>query len=434
MARRCDAGAWIGPRDGGLDALCEACQAPHALAPAAADGAPCPDCGAPLTAGELRSEELFGALQNLAAVLAAWDGVPAPLDAILPDRPRFLTDLDPPEPDPEQRPAGAGAHDPRGHPGAAAEPPGLRAALESLATGAFARARAQLEALAREVGSEPGPDRTRVWRALGIAAERLGDLAGAEAAYDRALERGARAQVGPDEPLVRLARGVLRARRGDFDGARTDLARAGDTREARWDRAALMVLEAVAATPGLPDAAAIERARQAAGPQSSWWSDFTVGRLLWILLVERARRDLPGGPDERVLRAAEAHFEFDTFWDRALRLAGYATLGLRAAAAATGAAIAVDLLAGLEREPFLGCPAAAPLAEAIARAARAVQEAEPGAALAAVRALMEREDLRRYRVPCARCGSGTLGVDRVEDDETAEPGREPVRAGNPTPT
>ncbi len=403
---RCDAGAWIGPRDGGLDAWCETCQAPYALAPAAADGARCPGCGAPLTAGELRSEELFGALQNLAAVLAAWDCVPAPLDAILPDRPRFLTDLNPPEPHPD-------------------DPQAVRAALESLAAGAFARARAQLEALAPEAGSRPGADRTRLWRALGIAAERLGDLAAAEAAYDRALERDSHPQEEPEERLVRLARGVLRARRGDFDGARTDLARAGDTREARWDRAALMVLEAVAVTPGLPDAAAIERAREEAGPQSSWWSDFTVGRLLWTLLVERAasraRRDLPGCPDERVLRAAEAHLEFDTFWDRALKLDGYATLGMRAEAAATGAVLVADLLAQLEREPFLANAAAAPLAGGVARAARAVVDGEPAAALATVRALMEREDVRHYRVPCARCGSGTVGVDRVEDDCAAEP-------------
>jgi len=36
-------------------------------------------------------------MQNLAAVLSAWSGDPAPLAALLPDRPRFLTDLDPPE-------------------------------------------------------------------------------------------------------------------------------------------------------------------------------------------------------------------------------------------------------------------------------------------------------------------------------------------------
>ena len=41
---------------------------------------------------------------------------------------------------------------------------------------------------------------------------------------------------------------------------------------------------------------------------------------------------------------------------------------------------------------------------------------EPGVALGHVTAVMEREDIRRYRIPCARCGQGSVGVDRVEDE------------------
>jgi hypothetical protein len=47
--------------------------------------APCPTCGAALVGGELPFEELYGEMQNLAAVLSAWSGDPAPLAALLPD-------------------------------------------------------------------------------------------------------------------------------------------------------------------------------------------------------------------------------------------------------------------------------------------------------------------------------------------------------------
>jgi hypothetical protein len=31
--------------------------------------------------------------------------------------------------------------------------------------------------------------------------------------------------------------------------------------------------------------------------------------------------------------------------------------------------------------------------------------------------LLARDDVRHYRIPCAACGRGTVGVDLVEDSE-----------------
>lgn len=406
---QCDAGAWVGPSATGLEGWCESCQSAHGLPPGAGADAACPDCGIRLSTDELRFEEFYGELQNAAAVLAAWDGDPGPLDELLPERPRFLTDLTPPDILP-------------------GDPPEIRAALEAVRAGRFAEARHRLEAQAAAPGAEGRA--ARLWRALGIACERTGETEVAEDCFTRALGSGA---AGAEEWRLRLARGCLRARRGDSEGARADFAGAGDGREARWNRSALLLLGAVARTPGLPGRDVIERAHAEAGEPSSYWSDFTVGRLLWTLLVERARapvpgagklpgagRDVPGHPDPGPLREAEGLFEFDTFWDRALVVHGYATLGMKREASTSASALAGNLLGVLAREPFLRSPPAAPLAAAVLRAAQATADQEPGAALREVRALMGRGDVRRYRVPCARCGRGSIGVDGVEEDETGE--------------
>jgi len=391
---QCDAAAWVGPSATGLDGWCESCQSAYGLPPGAGADAACPDCGLRLSTDELRFEEFYGELQNAAAVLAAWDGDPGPLDELLPERPRFLTDLTPPDLLP-------------------GDPPEVRAALEAVRTGRFAEARHRLETQAAAPGGEGRA--ARLWRALGIASERTGGPEVAEDCFTRALGSGA---AGADEQRLRLARGCLRARRGDFEGARVDLAEAGDGREARWNRAALLLLGAMARTPGLPGRDVIESARAEAGEPSSHWCDFTVGRLLWTLLVERTRA--PGRPDPDALRQAEGLFEFDTFWDRALVVHGYATLGMKREASASASALAGNLLGVLAREPFLRSPPAAPLAAAVLRAAQAAAGQEPGVALREVRALMGRGDVRRYRVPCARCGRGSIGVDGVEEDEAGE--------------
>jgi tetratricopeptide (TPR) repeat protein len=377
-----------------VDAWCEGCQSAHVVEHGTVEAPGCPRCGTPLTLGEPRFEELLGEVQNIAAVLSAWCGDPGPLATLLPDRPRFLTDLDPPAPR-------------RGDPEVA------RAGLEALAHGQFARAR---DALSKAVAQARAP--SHLWRGLGVAAQRLDDLTLAERAFARAVE------AEPHDTAARLNRGALRARRGDFDAAREDFTLAGDRREARWDRAALRVLESVATTPGLPDAETLRRAREEAGEPSSYWSDHTVGRLLWTLLVERALtragRDAAVCADERVMRAAERELEFDTFWDRALVTHGYARVGMKREAGDTAAALADGLLTRLAGEPFARGPAGAWLAAALSAAALAVRERRPGDARATLHGVMERPNVMRYRVPCAACGRGSLGVESYQDAD-AEP-------------
>jgi tetratricopeptide (TPR) repeat protein len=385
----CGAGAWIGPRPPGAgeihDAWCEGCQSRHALSDPRGALTACPRCGTPVTLGEPRFEELPGEAQQIVAVLAAWCGDPGPLAALLPDRPRLLTDDTPTPASPE-------------------DPPGVRAGLEALAQGHPARARDAL-AEATRAGAAP-----RLWRALGIAAERLGDLALAEQAFSAAIE------ADPHDGAARLARGALRARRRDFATARADFAAAGDRPEARWNRAALDVIEAVAGSHGLPDPGVLRRARAAAGEPSSYWSDPTVGRLLWTLLVERESAPGAGAPpDARMLEAAERELEFGTFWDRALVVHGYTVLGLRRPAGEAAAALAGERIDRLIAEPFARGPAGAWLATPLAAARTAVDEARPGDALAAIRSVAGRDDVQRYRVPCHACRRGSVGVEASEE-------------------
>ncbi len=389
---RCDFGVWIGPEGDLTDAWCEACQR-GAQVPSGGTGAPrCEGCGEPLTIDEPRFEELWGEVQNLAAVLEAWQGGSARIAPLVPERPPFLTDLNPP-------------------PATTDDPPAVREALGALAAGAFRDARAALE---RQL--EPGAARRAL--ALGVACQRLGDLEAAERAFSRALEDA------PNHPAARLNRGVLRARRGDFAGAEADLGRAGNGLEARWNRAALRVLDAVATRPGLPAPEVVRAAREEAGPPSSHWSDHTVGRLLFTLLAERARGrsqgDAVGWGDERELRAAERELEFDTFTDRAMVLHAYASLGMRGQAEEVARPLTLALVEWLGAQPFVRGPLGLEIRTALNDVARAVGQGDPAAALAAAAALGERRDLARYRIPCARCGEGTLGVDRLEDPVVAE--------------
>jgi tetratricopeptide (TPR) repeat protein len=385
----CDAGAWIGCSGERCDGWCEACQNTQPVS-AYVPHPTCTRCGSPLTLDAPRFEELYGALQDLVAVLEAWGEDPGRLTPLVPERPRFLTDLSPPEPRPDDAPA-------------------TRSAFEALRAGAFADARRELERLlTAEAVRRPDP---RIGLALGIARQQMGDLAGAEAAFDLAVA------AEPDDRQSRLDRGALRARRGDFTGAQEDFARAGDGREARWNRAARIVLEAVASGLGLPDARRLDAARAEAGEPSSYWSDHTVGRLLFTALVERARaRGTDPCADARTLRAAERELEFDTFDDRALVLLGYATLELADDAARVAAPLVAASIARLAAEPYARGEAGRWLAAALVMADSATRAGRPADALATLRPLLERDDLRRYRFPCARCGIGTIGVERVEDE------------------
>ena len=386
----CDASAWIGNAPGGIDAWCEACQ--RGARVTSSMQAKCANCGQPLTTGEPRFIEIYGELQHLAAVLSSWEGNAAPLAALLPERPRFLSDRNPPSSEPGDSVA-------------------LRAGVAALASGDFAEAVRRLEEAA------PGADPPRRLRALAIALERRGDLAGAE----RVLQniRGA----GEDIAL-RLQRGALRARRGDWANAGEDFARAGDGHEARWNRAALEVYQAVG-TSGAPDAARVAAARRAAGTPSSAWSDHTVGRLLWALLIERelARTAQDSGaprgaPETTVLRAAEAEFEFATFWDRAAVIEGYARLGAAAEVARLAPPLAAELVRALELQPAL--TNGGEIATALGAAKSAIAAGRTHDALAVVTRLLERPDLARYRVPCVACGRGTVGVAEFREDAAAE--------------
>ena len=388
----CGAGGWIGPRAGaraGAAGWCETCQRVTSFAARAR--ATCDACGGPLSVESLRSEEIYGEIQHLVAVLEAWRGRPAMLAELLPDRPRFLTDLTPPPARPGDDRASA-------------------AALDALAAGAFADARSRLEELLAAPAAAEQSHRAgsaRRWSAVAIAAERLGDPGRAEAAWTRALRIG-------ESVRARLARGALRARRGDYPGARSDLARAGGEFEARWNRAALAVVEAVAATGGMPAAEVLARARAEAGEVSPYWSSPTIGRLLWTLLAERVAG--PGAlPDAAAFRAAERELEHDTFWDRALVVHGYAVAGLAADVARTAAALAGEGIERLLEEPCLRARRALPIAEAIRAARAAVASGVPGAAHAALEPLLSRPDLARYRLPCEHCGRGTVGIDQVEE-------------------
>jgi hypothetical protein len=239
----------------------------------------------------------------------------------------------------------------------------------------------------------------------------------AEASWTRSIER-------EDDPRARLARGALGARRGAFAEASEDFVRAGDGHEARWNRAALAVLEAVAKAPGLPERETIEAARRTAGRQSPYWSDHTVGRLLWTLLVERAaaraRRDASPCPDARVLRAAERELEFETFWDRALVLHGYASLGLTAEAGEAALPLAREGILRAKVEPWIRGVSDEAIQSSIEGAEMEIEADHPNLARMAIRRLLERDDLSRYRIPCKACGRGSIGVVEVEETEDGE--------------
>ncbi len=384
----CEASAWVGPAPGeAYDVWCEACQnaarlaAPPAAPPAA--GVRCVHCGAALPASP-RFVELWGELQNLDAVLGAWAGDPDVLVTLLPERPRVLTDLNPP----------ALRDD---------DPPARRGLLEALAHGDW---RAVLDA-------SPDAD-TRALTARAIACERLGQPDAALAAWDAVLASG-------EDARARLARGALHARAGRLEAAGSDLALAGDGFESRWNRAACRLHVAVFAGDGLPEPGELARARAEAGEPSSYWSDPTVGRLLWSLLVEREQAcdRAPGETiaerPRRTLRAAEAEFEHATFWDRAMVVAAWSRLGALDEAARVGAPLARELSTTLLGEPALGGAGLLEVVEALAAARSAMDLGDPVEARHAIAPALARRELRRFRIPCAACGCGSVGIEEMAE-------------------
>ena len=389
----CEAGAWVGPGADGFDVWCESCQTPLRLPSQPTAGSRCPRCSVAVFALP-RFVELWGELQHLDAVLSAWAGDAQPLATLLPERPRFLTDLDPPAPEPQDSPA-------------------LAACLAAAAQGAY---RALVAMAPDEV-----PDDPRAHAARAIAYERTGDASAALAEWDVVLSTP---DLAPEaEARAHLARGSLLARAGREAAAATDLEGAGSSVAARWTRAALLVHAAISQHAGLPDAGVLLRARAQAGEASAYWSDPTIGRLLWSLLVERAlAAQGPQGaplPDatRAALRAAEAEFEHSTFWDRAMMLVGWVRLGVQDEAARIAGPLAREAAAGLLDEPALHGQPLVDMTRAVVESRTAMDMGDPGEARHAIAPAFARADLRRFRIPCASCGRGTIGIEELLDTE-----------------
>ena len=333
-------------------------------------------------------------LQQLDAVLAAWSGDAGPLARLLPERPTFPTDLTPP-----------GIRD--------GDPPGLRALLAALARGDWHAV------LAVPAGGGPRADAARA-----IAHERAGQPAAAIAAWDRVLAAG-------EDARARLARGSLLARAGRRAEAAIDLVHAGGSFPALWNRAALLVLTALDERGGM-DTGLLARARLEAGEPSDYWSDPTVGRLLFstavarILAADAAAPRRASDPERKFLRAAEEQLEFDTFWDRALLLVGWVRVGAPEEAARVAAPLARSEADEVGRQPALGDPTVDPerafagkplfdLVVSLAHARRLIDAGDAAAARQAIARQLSREDLRRFRIPCARCRQGSIGVEEVRE-------------------
>ena len=92
---------------------------------------------------------------------------------------------------------------------------------------------------------------------------------------------------------------------------------------------------------------------------------------------------------------------------------GWALLGQRAQAIESGLPVVVDLLAKLAREPALRGAALRDVAAAVTAPIDGEHVTE---ARARFDALLRRDDLRRYRIPCRRCGRGSLGVEGMDDE------------------
>jgi tetratricopeptide (TPR) repeat protein len=355
----------------------------------------CERCGALLSAAP-RFVELWGTFQHLDAVLAAWAGDPEPLATLLPERPAFLTDLTPPVPQ-------------------AGDPAKVREALAALARGDWRAVLTALDpptgaAASAAKGSEAAP---RAHAARAIALERSGETDAAIAAWDAVLAAG-------EDERARLARGALLARAGRRAEAEADLWRAGGSFAARWDRAAWLVHEAM--RDGVPAAVLLARARAESGEASAYWSDPTVGRLAWSLRLAQALTAGAGTSDAEMtgLRAAEALLEHDTFWDRALLLVGWVRVGSSANAARIAQPLARAEALALTREPALAGAPLRDVARSLADALEAIDAREPGRARHALAGALARADLKRFRLPCARCHRGSIGVDEVFEASTGE--------------
>jgi hypothetical protein len=137
------------------------------------------------------------------------------------------------------------------------------------------------------------------------------------------------------------------------------------------------------------------------------------------LLSERALAAPASAESVAVLRAAAAEFEFATFWDRSMQLVTWTRLGEHASASALAHGLALEQADAALAEPALAGAALAEVTAAVRTARAAALAGDPAAARAALAPVLARMDLRRYRIPCAACARGSLGL-----DETLETGRD----------
>ena len=227
-----------------------------------------------------------------------------------------------------------------------------------------------------------------------------------------------------EDARARLARGALHARAGRWDAAEADLARAGDSFEARWDRAALALHRTIVERDAMPDDRAWADASRAVGPASDYWSDPTLGRLTWSLVVERVvASHAAGAPLEPAaharLVAAAARFEHATFWDLAMQVVGWARVGAVEEVARLAQALAGTQVGSTLAEPAVRGPALRAVADAVASARTAMAARDPEGARRAIAPAVARTDLQHFRIPCLHCGMGAVGVDEVDDPDEA---------------
>src|SRR5262249_32680795 len=105
--------------------------------------------------------------------------------------------------------------------------------------------------------------------------------------------------------------------------------------------------------------------------------------------------------------------EHDTFWDRALLIVGWSRAGAPDQVARVAAPLARACADTLCAEPALAGRPLASVAGDVGTARRGVDAGDPAAGRRALAGALARDDRRRFRIPCARCGRGAIGVDET---------------------
>jgi len=99
-------------------------------------------------------------------------------------------------------------------------------------------------------------------------------------------------------------------------------------------------------------------------------------------------------------------------------LVGWVRLGANDEAARLAAPLASELAAAVLEEPALAGAPLRELADAVVAARANIEQRDAARARAALAPARGREDLKRFAIPCARCGHGAVAV--VETAEVEE--------------